>query len=384
MKRILIVQPSIQPPGGVGCVAAWVVEALRHHRLTLLQWEAPDLGLVNEYFGTSLRATDFSLRLPPLAVRRVVDALPTPSVFLRLSTLARYAQGVLRREAWDMVLSTHNEMDFGLRGMQYVHFPTFYEPRPDCDYRWYHRVFPFGLTGYRRGCRWLARCSPDGVRRNLSLVNSDWTGAKLRDFYGADSVTVHPPVPGDFRQRPWAEREDAFVCLGRISPEKEVDKVIEILARLRRGGRALRLHIVGSPDHGAYTQRILNLVEREREWIEVHFDLPRRQLVDLLAGQRYGIHGMVGEHFGIAVAEIQRAGGIVFVPDEGGQVEIVGGDQRLTYGSVEDAVEKIDRVLGDRELQASILRGVAARRDRFSAERFVAEIQALVAKFSST
>ena len=78
---------------------------------------------------------------------------------------------------------------------------------------------------------------------------------------------------------------------------------------------------------------------------------------------------MVGEHFGIAPAELQRGGCITFVPDDGGVVEIVGGDERLIYHSEEDAVEKIDRMLSDPELRAATVRDVVARAALFTEER---------------
>ena len=57
-----------------------------------------------------------------------------------------------------------------------------------------------------------------------------------------------------------------------------------------------------------------------------------------MATHRYGIHGMREEHFGMAPAEMARAGAIVWVPRGGGQTEIVGGeahaDVRLGRGSV--------------------------------------------------
>ncbi|MEM7481914.1 MAG: glycosyltransferase [Acidobacteriota bacterium] len=383
MTRVLMVHPSLQPPGGGNCVAAWAIEALREpYDLTLLAWRQPDLEPVNRYFGTSLRPGDFRLLRVPAPLRLAVDSLPTPSALLGWGVMTRYARRLLQRGEWDVVLSTQNEMDFGRPGIQYIHFPTYFEPRPDCDHRWYHRAFPFLLSGYRRLSHRLASHSADGIRRNLSLVNSDWTGGKLREIYGVDSVTVPPPVPGTFLRRPWEEREDGFVCIGRISPEKEVVKMIEILSHVRRRGRAIRFHIVGSPDHDAYTQRVLTAAEAEGDWIDLHFDLPRDEMLTLLAASRYGIHGMGNEHFGIAVAEMQRAGAIVFVPDDGGQVEIVDGDPRLVYRSVEEAVEKIDRVLTEPDLRGAILRNVEERRGRYSAERFVADLRGAVGDLS--
>ena len=40
MKRVLLVQPSMQPPGGGNGVAAWVLQALvAEHRVTVLSWQ---------------------------------------------------------------------------------------------------------------------------------------------------------------------------------------------------------------------------------------------------------------------------------------------------------------------------------------------------------
>ena len=53
-------------------------------------------------------------------------------------------------------------------------------------------------------------------------------------------------------------------------------------------------------------------------------DASRDEVRALMATHRYGIHGMREEHFGMAPAELARAGCIVWVPRGGGQMEIVG------------------------------------------------------------
>ena len=57
------------------------------------------------------------------------------------------------------------------------------------------------------------------------------------------------------------------------------------------------------------------------------------------------------EHFGMAPAEMVRAGMIVWVPNGGGQVEIVGNDPRLVYESDEQAIDQIVQVLGNPDEQ---------------------------------
>jgi len=90
---------------------------------------------------------------------------------------------------------------------------------------------------------------------------------------------------------------------------------------------------------------------------------------------------MVDEPFGLAVAEMIQGGCIVFVPRRGGPAEIVGGDDRLLYGTVEEAVRRIVRVMMNHDEQVSVLRFLASRKDQFSRELFMHHIQQIVGEF---
>jgi glycosyltransferase involved in cell wall biosynthesis len=104
----------------------------------------------------------------------------------------------------------------------------------------------------------------------------------------------------------------------------------------------------------------------------------REALVRLLARQRYGIHAMLDEHFGIAVAEMVRAGCIVFVSQDGGPREIVGDEPRRLFASIPDAIRKVRAVIDDPALQGTLRAHLARRGTLFSAERFVRELRAIV------
>jgi glycosyltransferase involved in cell wall biosynthesis len=86
---------------------------------------------------------------------------------------------------------------------------------------------------------------------------------------------------------------------------------------------------------------------------------------------------MVDEHFGMAVAEMARAGCITFAHASGGPREILE-DARLLYDDADDAVAKILAVLRSAELQAELGRHVARRGACYSAERFTTTIRELV------
>jgi glycosyltransferase involved in cell wall biosynthesis len=171
--------------------------------------------------------------------------------------------------------------------------------------------------------------------------------------------------------------------VGRIAPEKEIERIVAILERVRLRFPAVRLRVVGTPGLPRYYRRICAVAAKRSSWMSIHENLSREALARFLPRHRYGIHGMLEEHFGMAPAEMLRAGCIVFVPRGGGQVEIVDRDERLCYQSVEGAADAICATMADPARQAELRQALAARKDLYSAERFVSEIRRLVNEFPS-
>ena len=377
--RVLLVQRSIAPPGGGNLVAAWILESLRdEHEVTLLAWDTPDLAACNRMFGTSLRHGDFDLHLAAPLTRRIGALTPIPLALVKHGLLLRQARRLA--PGYDLPITADNEADFGRRGIQYIHYPKLDLERPAVDLRWYHGSRALRVLYHRIG-RAVGGITADGVRRNLTLVNSEFTAARIRALHGIEPVVLHPPVPGAFPAVPWEKRDDGFVMIGRISPEKRIEDGVEILRRVRARGAAVRLHVVGTDDDPAYTARIRRLAAANAAWITLHENLARADLVALLARQRYGIHAMEGEHFGIAVAEMVRAGCIVFVPRRGGPIEIVGDDDRLLFSSLDEAAERVIATLRDPERQSALRAHLAERAEQFSAAHFVTRMREIVRAF---
>src|SRR5687768_4047118 len=271
-RRVLLVQPSLQPPGGGNGVAAWVLQALvPAHRVTVLSWRPVDIEPINRFFGTQLRSGDFDNLVVPASWRVVPDHLPVPAALLRLSLLMRYTRKV--SHGFDVLFGVYNETDFGRRGIQYVHYPTYLRPRPGVDLRWYHGL-QGALSVYYGLADRIAGFSLERMKRNLTLVNSDWTGSEMYRFLGIPTRTLYPPVVDPAPGAPWAERKNGFLALGRLSPEKEYERVMRILARVREHVPDLTLTIVGTWDrHGRrYRDRLLALARSLGPWIEFRHD----------------------------------------------------------------------------------------------------------------
>lgn len=369
-RRFLVVASTLRATGGGDHLSAVALEALVDAgEVTLVQWGEPDFDEVNRLFGTSLRRDALTVVRPGALFRGVVALLPFHLDLLRKAILFR----MMRRSAgrYDAVVSLMNEIDVGAPAIQYVHYPWGLLPRPESDLRWYH--FEWLLAIYYALVRQVIGIDERRVATNLTLVNSSWTGARFAERYrGASSVVLHPPVAPPPPGLPWTERENRFVAIGRISPEKRLEDAIEIVERLRARGHDATLSIVGIRDDAAYRARIAQFAS-SRGWVTLHERVPADALQQLLARSRYGIHAMRGEHFGIAVAQLAAGGCLPFVQRDGGPAEIVG-DARLTFDSVDEAVERADAVLRSDALQLELRRALEGAAERFGTARFRARL----------
>jgi len=379
-KKILMIQPNLQPPGGGQSVCAWMLQALKgSYDLSVLSWRPVDLAPVNHFFGTSLTAGDITfLKINPV-LRACLGSFPTTISLLKSAILYRYCRRMQRH--YDVLITANNEADFGRPGIQYIHYPWNKFPRPDVDIRWYH--FGFALSAYYRLCRAIGGFSAENISRNITLVNSGWTADRLMSCYPEIAPTiVYPPVAGNFSTTPWPERENGFLCIGRISPEKQLGKIVGIMEKIRALGHDVHLHIIGTPDDDAYFARIERLAREHASFVTLEQSLSRDELVRRISSHRYGIHGMPDEHFGMSVAEMLTGGCIVFVPDGGGQTEIVGDSRELRYLGPDDAVKKIHAVLSSAAEQERLRALLLQRAQLFSVERFIKQLRDIVGDFA--
>lgn len=384
MPTALLVYPNNSVYGGGELVAAWMLQALAaNYDLTVVAPAPPDVDALNRWYGTSISASDFELVMPP----RVVLA-PMQFALMRMSSrhalqqfalLMRMTKRIAHR--FDVVVSSFNQADLGRPGIQYVHDhnlpPELYAVlRASNDARSRLRA---AYKVHLRPWKLLSGFSYDRMRSNLTLVNSNWTGREMQRAYGIETVTLYPPAPGPFVTRPWESRVDNVVCVSRLDPNKRIERAIEIVSLARDQGQDLTLDLVGftHADQGDYPEALRRRVRKGGTWIRLLENLPRDELRELLGRSRYGIHTMPNEPFGIAVAEMVRAGCVPFVPDSGGQVEITD-HPRLEFHSTQEGAERLLGVARSPDLQTELRAHLAARADTFTAKRFVDAFSAIV------
>lgn len=383
---LLFMSNNLHAYGGGNCVLAWSLMALREQwSVTFFCANLPDFNKINKHFGTDLRVEDFSIRRLPFPLNRINQLDPDPFSVQQLAWLMRFCQS--ESQKFDAVMCCDDEFDFGRRGIQYTHYPHMQR----------HMDAFLSVEGLSSGQRWrkflrgklrpwllISGISLERIKNNLMVTNSKWTADVLRETYGVESVVVYPPVRWDGPERTAGERKNSFVALGRLSPAKRYLEIIDIIEQVRARGFDIELEIIGDEDAIAgddYVQEIRKRMARAGNWVRLHKSVSRQRLEDLVSQCRFGIHGKIDEHFGIAPAELMRGGCVVFVPNSGGQVEIVGENPELRYDSDHDAVEKICRVLSDQQTQTRLRLALIERSALFSESHFMEQMQHVAKAF---
>ena len=159
-----------------------------------------------------------------------------------------------------------------------------------------------------------------------------------------------------------------------MSPEKNWHFAVETVDRVRARGRPLELTLIGAPGPGDYG-RELDELARTRPWFRILRGISRNDLVREVVQHRYGIHAMVDEHFGIAVAELLRADCLPFVHNSGGPLEIVGGRAELMFDTAAQAADRIVAMIDNPRRESELRQAMRERSELFTETRFMAEIR---------
>jgi glycosyltransferase involved in cell wall biosynthesis len=380
MDEICIIFPGYPVDGGAPSVAVWAIQALRkRYKVSVISYFNWPAGALNQFFGTDLKDDDFQVIKPYRNGFANVLASRLPRT-LNQSLICRF---VKHKRLKGTCISMCGEFDFGRRGIQYIHFPFFSDGKFST-----YELASIGCKDtclkrlYRKACSLICKWSIQSIGQNLTLCNSEYTASVTKQAYGIDSEVLYPPVSlSDFSPESWEKKKDNFVMLGRIVPYKRQDLGIQAVERIRNLGNPSKLFIVGRyGSDKAYNHKIRNLA-KTRPWVHICADVSRSELVELANQCRYGIHGMYGEHFGIAVVELVAAGCIPFVPDKGGQACIVQPERTLlTYspGDLDGLVSKIQNIMQDNRLSKRVHSNLQIYVQRFSEKTFRSQLKRII------
>jgi glycosyltransferase involved in cell wall biosynthesis len=382
----VLYHPIFSDFGGGEMVAAWVLQVLQEDHDTILWCEQqPDFQRVDARYGTSLAKRPPTVVLGLSFRAKLIQRIwPGRGLLLQKAILIGDFLRMKRRSEPRLWISTFNEAFFPCPGIQYIHCPsTLWIKYAPTEWSWLRRK----LWARAQKLSWwigsgssLSNLPP----KHHFISNSTWTANGLRELSGRSSSVVHPPVPPFAPGRPWAEREDRVICLGRWNPTKRMEVAVDIVAQARQNGAdKLRLAFVGFWDsEDDAREQVINHCAGF-DWIEWHENLARDELEELLGNSRYGLHAMLDEHFGIAIAEMMSAGCIVFSHNSGGPPEILNDDRQL-YDDVEEGARIISHTVSSPALQSELHENARPLGLRYSPASFCGSIRAEIETFKKS
>ncbi len=266
--------------------------------------------------------------------------------FLRLKRLilASHLLKGLQNSDYDILIDTSSNIPLDV-DISYIHYPA--GTGGGVIYAFYHVLVKF-LSKFLEG-------DP-----RLVLTNSSWTAEKVVALYPRLSGRVyvlHPPVDVEYFNEGLAYgRERLVVTISRFTPEKNLDKVLDVAKELKE----YEFVLVGST--AKYSEPVIKSLKNRIDGeglgnVNIMVNLPRDELRKLLSRAKYYLHPQFAEHFGISVIEAMAAGCVPIVYRDG--------------GAWYDVVSKVSDVLGYNDVAEvpNIIKRIDCGGDLYSALR---------------
>jgi glycosyltransferase involved in cell wall biosynthesis len=360
-KSALVVHPQFDMIGGAELVSLSVIEWL----LLRGEWDVTLLSTGSFDHKEIARRTPFRLNHGNLVARKAycpsyLKSSEAKFELLKLAFLHRSARRLAGE--FDICISTYNELDFGKRSFQYIHFPAF-APRVQLqpylgdegngsildNWPWINRI-------YRTIVNIISGTSVSGFRRNVTAVNSNFVAGIVREAYGIESEVVYPAFRRSAAEGPipcYEERCFQFVAISRIATTKNLFELFGLFLALKKSFPPARFVLIGRLTHPTILTELQRRAETLDLDLEIAVDASAEFRDEALRSSRFYLHSKRYEHFGISIVEAVSYGCIPFVPDSGGQIEIVT-PAVLRFSGAGDLVEKVERVVKDSELRERV------------------------------
>jgi glycosyltransferase involved in cell wall biosynthesis len=200
----------------------------------------------------------------------------------------------------------------------------------------------------------------DYIKKATIITNSNFTRNAIKKTWNIDSTVIYPPCPQysfpleDKIKK--IEKDTKTVCsLGRFTPEKEYDTIIQIAKERPQ----LKFELIGSvtEDKISYFNSLKNKATKN---VTFHVNATVNQKIEILKRSKILIHSFKGEHFGIALIEAMSAGLIPVSHNSGAAKEDNIVDEKFRYNDLDSALNCLDLAISEWNLdKASQLREYA-------------------------
>jgi alpha-1,2-mannosyltransferase len=186
----------------------------------------------------------------------------------------------------------------------------------------------------------------DDIKKATIIANSNFTKKEIRKIWNIGCTVVYPPCPQyDF---PLSQKvitdgknkgngNDTICCLGRFTPEKEYDTILEIARKMPYK----LFELIGSvtPEKMYYLDHLKKAAPNN---VIFHVNASIEEKIDVLRRGRAFLHAFKDEHFGIAIVEAMSAGLVPVTHNSGAAKDDKLVADRFRYDDVDQAVSCLE------------------------------------------
>jgi alpha-1,2-mannosyltransferase len=199
------------------------------------------------------------------------------------------------------------------------------------------------------------------MTNTIILTNSEFSKRAIKLLYKniEEPIVLSPPVDVEtFRRAALYSKEEerentTILVVSRFSPDKQVENAIRIAKILYEKKKIHYNMIIVGNIHNSdieYLDFLRGMINGYglKNYVKLEVGASFERLLHLMSKSKVYLHPLVGEPFGISVAEAMAAGLIPVVPHVGGNSEFV--PQQYHYSSLEEAAEIIEDALLPRNM----------------------------------
>lgn len=187
------------------------------------------------------------------------------------------------------------------------------------------------------------------------LVNSFFSRESVLRAFGIDSKVCYLGVDTDHFVRMENKREDFVVCLAALLPNKNIEFLVESVAKVEATRRP-KLVLIANMVYESYFNRLQELAANAGVKLELKYRITDAELVDILNRARMMLYAPRLEPFGFAPLEANACGLPVVAVAEGGVRETVqdGLNGLLVEQDPLEMAKAVERLLCDHGLHQQV------------------------------
>lgn len=331
--NIALYHPNLHFMGGGETVALTIASHLRKdHNITIFCIKPVDTKKLESFFDLPLDGIKFKV------FGKCISALPSfssfkPSLYLR-SIMSRLNK-------FDIVIDTCSNGLFykklKAKTICYVHFPN----------------YTITKKGIKSLLNFILIKEKNMFTYDTILCNSNFTKNQVAKLTGNKLDVLYPPVNVDKIKS--TKKESIITSVGRFSPEKKFEPLIESFIKLEKELPKFTLHLIGAYREDSdkeYFTKLKDMAKGHR--IIFHKNMNHDKVLYFLGKTKiywhsrgYGESDPVEyENFGITTVEAMAQGCIPIVINLGAQPEIIkDGVNGYTWNSINELINKTRSVV---------------------------------------